>query len=245
MAILPVEFGKKLIKTSSGENPWRAAKKLNIFPKPGIRRAYNPWWLPMDRDQLEYIKEHYEELGVEVLAFTRRWALVKYGWESGARFGQSLEDIVMGVFDDYLTGTRQLKPGVEIRVQMKSAARSELWSLIKRKGIHATPIVEEGDEDEPPTSYASGAPGPDAQATSADLCQTILKLLWEHPKVKANDELAGYLLAVETGASTPAEIADVSEMPVARVYEARRFLNGIYPEIRKKLNKITEDSYER
>jgi hypothetical protein len=199
----------------------------------------------MDRDQLDDIKEHYEELGVEVLAFARRWALVKYGWESGARFGQSLEDIVEGVFEDYLTGTRQLKPGVEIRVQLKSAARSELWSLIKRKGIHAAPLVEEGDEDEPPTSYASSAPGPDTQASSSDLCRTILKLLWEHPKVKASDEPAGYLLAVESGATTPAEIAEVSEMPVARVYEARRHFNNIYPEIRKKLNKITEDSYER
>jgi len=199
----------------------------------------------MDRDQLEYIKEHYEELGVEVLAFARRWAFVKYGWESGARFGQSLEDVVMGVFNDYLTDTRHLKPGVEIRVQLKSAARSELWSLIKRKGINAGPLVEEGDEDEPPTSYESSAPGPDAHASSSDLCQTILKLLWDHPKVKDSDELAGYLLAVEAGAATPAEIAEVSEMPVARVYEMRRALNSIYPEIRKKLNKITEDSYER
>ena len=182
---------------------------------------------------------------MEVLAFTRRWAFVKYGWETGARFGQSLEDIVMGVFDDYFTGTRHLKPGVDIPVQLKSAARSELWTLIKRKGINATPLVEEGDEDEPPTAYVSDAPRPDAQASSADLCRTILKLLWEHPKVKGNDEIAGYLLAVEAGATTPAELAEVGELPVARVYEARRSLNGLYPEIRKKLSKITEDSYER
>ncbi len=199
----------------------------------------------MDRDQLEYIKEHYEELGIEVLAFTKRWAFVKYGWESGARFGQSLEDIVMGVFDDYLTDTRQFKPGVEIPVQLKSAARSELWTLVKRKGVDAATLVEEGDEDEPPTAYVSDSPRPDGQASSADMCQTLLKLLWEHPKVKASDELASYLLAVESGATTPAEIAEIGEMPVGRVYEARRVLNGIYPEIRKKLNKITEDSYER
>src|SRR2546423_141137 len=155
----------------------------------------------MDRDQLEYLKEHYAELGVEVLAFTRRWAFVKYGWDTGAKFGQSFEDIVMEVFDNYLTGTRHLKPGVDIPVQLKSAARSELWTLIKRKGIHATPIVEEGDEDEPPSTYATTAPGPDALATSADLCRTILKLLWEHPKVKGDDEIAGYLLAVESGAT--------------------------------------------
>jgi len=199
----------------------------------------------MDRDQLEYIKEHYEELGLEVFAFTRRWAFVKYGWESGARFGQSIEDVVMGVFQDYLNGTRKLKPGVEIPLQLKSAARSELWTLIKRKGTNAVPLIEEGDEDDSPSGYSSRAPGPDDQASSADLCKMVLKLLWEHPKVKASDELAGYLLAVEAGASTPAEIAETSELPVARVYEARRLLNGIYPEIRKKLNKITEDSYER
>src|SRR5215467_13298336 len=122
----------------------------------------------MDRDQLEYIKEHYEELGLEVLAFTRRWAFVKYGWESGARFGQSLEDIVMGVFQDYLTGTRHLKLGVEIRVQLKSAARSELWTLIKRKGTNVVPLIEEGDEDDVPTGYTSSAPGPDDQTSSAD-----------------------------------------------------------------------------
>lgn len=199
----------------------------------------------MDRDQLEYLKEHYEELGIEVLSFARRWAFVKYGWDSGARFGQSLEDIVMGVFDDYLTGTRHLKPGVDIPVQLKSAARSELWTLIKRKGIDATPLVDEGTDDTPPTAYASTALGPDTLACSADLCRTILKLLWDHPKVKVNDEVAAYLLAVESGASTPAEIAEVGELLVGRVYEARRFLNGIYPEIRRKLNKITEDSYER
>ena len=199
----------------------------------------------MDRDQLEYIKEHYEELGIEVMAFTKRWAFVKYGWESGARFGQSLEDIVMGVFDDYLTDTRQFKPGVEIPIQLKSAARSELWTLVKRKGVDAATLVEEGDEDEPPTAYVSDSPRPDVQAGSTDMCQTLLKFLWEHPKVKASDELASYLLAVESGATTPAEIAEIGEMPVGRVYEARRSLNWIYPEIRKKLNKITEDSYER
>lgn len=199
----------------------------------------------MDRDQLEYVKEHYEELGVEVLAFARRWAFVKYGWESGARFGQSLEDLVMGVFNDYLTGTRHLKPGVEIRVQLKSAARSELWTLVTRKGINAAPLVEEGDKDEPPTSYESSSPGPDVQASSADFCQTVLKLIWDHPKVKSNDELASYLIAVEAGATTPAEIAEVGEMPVARVYEARRFLNKIFPEIRRQLNTVTEGSYER
>lgn len=199
----------------------------------------------MDRDQLEYLREHYEELGLEVLAFTRRWAFVKYGWETGARFGQSLEDIVMGVFDDYLMGTRQLKAGVDIPVQLKSAARSELWTLIKRKGLDATVIVDEGDEDEPPSAYATTAPGPDAQASSADLFQTILKLLWNHPKVKGNDELAGYLLAVESGAATPAEIAQIGELPIGRVYEARRLLNGLYPEILRKLNKTTEDLYER
>jgi hypothetical protein len=199
----------------------------------------------MDRDQLEYLKEHYEDLGQEVLAFARRWAFVKYGWDTGARFGQSIEDVVLGVFDDYFMGTRQLKPGVDIPVQLKSAARSELWTLLKRKGINATPIIEEGDEDEPSRTYATAAPGPDVLAASSDLCRSILKLLWEHPKVKENDELAAYLLAIEAGASTPAEIAEVGELPVGRVYEARRFLNGIYPEIRKKLNQITEDSYER
>lgn len=113
------------------------------------------------------------------------------------------------------------------------------------KGVDAATLVEEGDDDEPPTAYVSDSPRPDAQASSADTCQTLLKLLWEHPKVKASDELASYLLAVESGAATPAEIAEIGEMPVGRVYEARRLFNGIYPEIRKKLNKITEDSYER
>lgn len=195
----------------------------------------------MDRDQLEYIKEHYEELGVEVLAFTRRWAFVKYGWASGDKLGQSIEDVVMGVFRDYLTETRHLKAGVEIVVQLKSAARSELWSLVKQKGLAATPIVEEGDEEQPPSSYATKAPGPDEQASSADICKTILQLLWEHPKVKASDELAGYLLAVEEGATTPAEIVELSGLSKGRVYEARRTLNGIYPDIRKKLNKNKED----
>src|SRR5437867_10043570 len=147
------------------------------------------WLVIMDRDQLEYIKAHYEDLGVEVLAFTRRCSFVNYGWASGAQLGQSVEDVVMGVFDDYLTGTRRLSPGVEIRTQLKNAARSELWSLIKRKGIHATRIVEEGDEDEPPSSYATSAPGPDAQASSTDLCRAILKIIRAHPKVKANVEL--------------------------------------------------------
>ena len=199
----------------------------------------------MDRNQLEYIKDHYEELGVEVLAFTRRWAFVKYGWESGARFGQSLEDVVMGVFDDYLTGIRQLKTEVDIPVQLKSAARSELWSLIKRKGGDAIPIVEEGDDDEPPNSYASSALGPDGLVLSNDLCRAMLKLLWGHPKVRGNDEIATYILAVECGAITPAEIAEKGELPIGRVYEMRRFLNRIYPENQKKLNEITENSYER
>jgi hypothetical protein len=200
----------------------------------------------MDRDQLEYIKENHEQLGLEVLAFARRWAFVKYGWGSDdALLGQDLEDVGMAVFQDYLTGTRHLKPGVDIVVQLKSAARSELWSLVKRKGVGAIPIVEEGDDDEPPSSYATKLPGPAEQASSADECKMLLRLLWEHPKVKANDELAAYVLAVEEGATSPAEIAEASHLPVGRVYEARRSLNGIYPVIRKKLNKIKEQSYAR
>jgi hypothetical protein len=105
--------------------------------------------------------------------------------------------------------------------------------------------VEEGDEEEPPTSYATLAPGSDKQLSSTDQCKVIEQLLWEHSKVKANDELAAYILAVEQGACTPAEIAELSELPVERVYEARRALNGIYPEIRKKLNQIKEQSYAR
>jgi hypothetical protein len=199
----------------------------------------------MDRDQLEYIKEHFEELGLDVLTFARRWAFVKYGWETGTRFGQSIEDVVKGVFDDYLTDTRKLKAGVDIPVQLKSAARSELWTLLKRKGVNAAPLIEEGDEDNVPTGYVSDAQEPDAQASSADSCQAVWKFLWDHPKVKKNDELASYLMAVEDGAVTPAEIAQLGELPVNRVYEMRRLLNTIYPEILKKLNEITEDSYER
>jgi hypothetical protein len=218
----------------------RIAKNLKIVSKISILPSLYSWQLIMDRDQLEYIKEHYEVLGVEVLAFARRWAYVKYGWESGAQFGQSLEDVVSGVFNDYLSETRHLKPGVDVVLQLKSAVRSELWSLIKRKGIGAMPIIEEGDEDEIPSGYATKGPGPDSQASSSDLCKVVMQFLWDHPKVKASDELAGYLLAVESGATTPAEIAEFSELPVARVYEARRALSHIFPEIHKKLNKIEE-----
>jgi hypothetical protein len=200
----------------------------------------------MDRDQLEYIKENWEQLGSEVLVFARRWAYVKYDWSGGdAVLGQDLEDVVMGVFQDYFTGVRNLTPGVDIVVQLKSAARSELWSLVKRKGAGAIRIVDEGDEDEPPSSYASKTPGPDQVAASTDVCKRLLQLVWEHPKVKKSDELAAYVLAVEEGATTPAEIAEVSQLPVERVYEARRALIGIYPEIRKKLSKIKEESYAR
>ena len=200
----------------------------------------------MDRDQLEYIKENHELLGLEVLAFTRRWAFVKYGWASDdAVLGQGLEDVVMGVFQDYFMGTRHIKPGVDIVLQLKNAARSELWSLVKRKGAGAIPIAEEGDEGDPPSTYANKAPGPDEQACSVDECAALLRLLWEHSKIKMNDELATYVLAIEEGATTPAEIAEASQLPIGRVYEARRSLIGIYPEIRKKLNKIKEQSYER
>lgn len=214
----------------------------------------------MDREQLEFIKEHYEELGVEVLAFARRCAFVKYGLsDRDALLGQSIEDLVGGVFNDYLMGTRHLKPGIGILVQLKSAARSELWSLVKRKEAGATHLVEEGDEDEIPTSHMSKKQGPvtpyvtltpfparpDDQASVADQYKAILGLLWEHPKVVANDELASYIMAVEEGATTPAEIAEQSGLPIGRVYEARRSLISVYPEIKRKLNKIKDESYAK
>src|SRR5205814_9232135 len=119
-------------------------------------------------------------------------------WSSGdTQLGQSIEDIVQGVFQDYLMETRELKPGVDIAVQLKNATRSELWSLVKRKGTRAIPIVEEGDEDEPPSAYATKTPSPDQQTSSSDLCRVILQQVWDHPKVKASDELKAYLLAVE------------------------------------------------
>lgn len=90
-------------------------------------------------------------------------------------------------------------------------------------------------------------PRPDEQAVSADECAAILRLLWEHPKVKVkgNDDLAAYLMAVEAGANTPAEIAEIGGLPIKSVYEARRSLNGIYPGIRRQLNKTSEQSYAK
>ena len=199
----------------------------------------------MDREQLEYIKENQESLGIEVLSFARRWGSARYGLGAdNSVLGTSLEDLAVNVMEDYLQETRRLKPGVPVLIQLKNAVRSKLWSLFKRKEAKAVPLVDEG-EDDPPTSYAIDVPGPDEEVGSADDCKLMLQLLWDHPKVKANDEMAAYLMAVEEGASAPAEIAQVSGLPVARVYEARRFLNGIYPEIRRKLNKIEEHCYAK
>lgn len=200
----------------------------------------------MDRDQLEYIRAHHDELGVELYSFARRWAYIKYDWPSGeSLLGQDLEDVVMGVFEDYFDGTRKLKVGVEIIVQLRSAVRSELWSLAKRKGARAHQLEEETDETTLPASYVERKPRPDEQAVSADECDAILRLLWEHPKVKGNDDLAAYLLAVEAGADTPAEIAEIGGLPIERVYEARRSFNGIYPGLRRQVNKTSEQSYAK
>ncbi len=196
----------------------------------------------MTDDQLCFLKDHQQELGLKLLRHARWLASTRYGWREGKTLplGKDPEDIVCGVVDKYLkSDLRHFKAGHGIEIQLNRAVQSDLWALHQRTEVRAVPLEDE-QEAETPASFQASSPTPDDSTASADDCECILRELGEHPKIRGNEEMELLLLAFEEGAETSQELADATGIPVARIYELTRLLRKIYPVIKAKLTKGTE-----
>jgi hypothetical protein len=193
----------------------------------------------MDQGQLDYLREHQQEIAVKLLSHTRTRAGV-YGWpKKSLPAGKDPENIVLEVVKDFLEERRHFNPEHEWEIQLKRAVNSKLWALHQRMEANAVSL-DAGESDDSLKGYADDGIGPDVEAANNHDMEVLFGMFRDHPKVKGNEELELLLMAVEDGAEKAPDIAAATGISVDRVYEVRKKIKEIYPEVMDKFHQGTE-----
>lgn len=190
----------------------------------------------MTEDQLEYLMQNRERLGLVLLRHCRILAVKNYGWTMGQPLpqGRDPETVVDEVMGKYFDGDRQFATDVSIEIQLKMGIKSWLSSIYSRMDSKALGL-EAADSEE------TGQLPPDLQAANLHDYKILLKMLNATPEVQKSEELQLLLMAVEDGADDPKSQSMATEIPVARIYELRKKLSIIIPRVMNEFNKGAMD----
>lgn len=189
----------------------------------------------MTKDQLEYLMENRDRLGLAMLRHCIILAKTKYGWVPGQMLpqGRDPEMVVHEVMGKYFDGKRTLVEGESIEAQLKQGVRSWLSSIYARMDSHALPL-EEAEE------VPSAASGPAADAEHQLDYTALIAMIFEVPLVKSSEELQLLLMAIQDGAEDIKAQSDATGLSADRIYELRKKLRPIVSKVLDEYNKEGE-----
>ena len=190
----------------------------------------------MKPDHLAYLDEHRERLGLVLLRHCITLLSFRYGRTSDGMLprGKSPEEVVIDVLEKYLTGERKFSNDHPVEAQLKRGVESWLSALFGSGDGRLESFDELGNPKH--ASAALHSDSPDVQAENSHDLKVLFKMLQSAPEVRRSRELQRLVSAIETGADdVPSQVA-VSGLTSARVYELRKTLKIIVPEILKQFN---------
>jgi hypothetical protein len=167
----------------------------------------------------------WEAYGLRLLAFTRYWAGVHYGWTEGRALptGRTPEDIVIEVLLAYHEGRRTITAGVATYVQLKSSVKSVLWNLHRSHGSRRVTRLT-------PEDFAllmDESPNPDSSVQVEDFWRAFFEALLSQPHVAKRSDMQALVRAFQGGAESIGDLAAATGMTEERISELKRQLRPI------------------
>jgi hypothetical protein len=95
--------------------------------------------------------------------------------------------------------------------------------------------IPEEDEHYGAVEKALGVGGTESAYEGVEYTERFFQILEEHPKVKRDSDLGIVIMAYVEGSGGPKEVAEVTGIPVSRIYEYNRSLLSILAEVKAKM----------
>lgn len=178
------------------------------------------------------------EIALRLFDYARRLLEADYGWEDGKTLSGGIEpqDIVYDVFERVAAGKRKFNDRYPCEVQLKGMVSSIISKLFQLKDAKLQTIdLPEDDTRYPGVEEALGVGGGESEYERLEYTERFFKLLEEHPKVKKDPDLGLVIMAYVEGAAGSKEVAAMTGIPVARVYEYNRNLAPILAGVKAKM----------
>lgn len=194
----------------------------------------------MAEDCLELLKndEWRMEVALRLFDYARKLLTLDHGWSPGVMLpgGIDPENIIFEVFERVAQGKRKFNKRFSCEVQLKGMVASIISKLYEKKDATLQTIdLPEEDENYVVVEKALGAGGRESAYEGVEYTERFFQILEEHPKVKKDSDLGLVIMAYVDGAAGPKEVAEVTRIPVARIYEYNRNLTSILAEVKAKM----------
>lgn len=183
----------------------------------------------IDEQQLEHFRSlDWEEIAAKVLNAAIRHAQC-YGWNQDSVLpkGNSIEDVVLTTISDIWEKPERINHDISLTTQLIGIVKSKLWNhsqYVDGKIIRSENMGEIAFANDPAPSYL---------VELQEEYDRAMKLLSEHSKVKAKPdlELMVRAMSMEDGTLDVDTMVNETGLTVERVYQLRRELRAIFPEI--------------
>lgn len=187
----------------------------------------------MDEQKLNELKDQdWEVISAKVLA-SALYRARSYGWTAASSLpnGKSVEGLVMEAILDLFKHPERRSSDCSLTKQLTNMVRSKLSNLANSKDseVVRTETIDEAN--------FSPEQGPHEKLETQDEFDRAVELLAAHPKVqgKSDHELVVLALADGTDLHDVAVVVDATGLARERVYQIRRELREIYPNIKQQL----------
>jgi hypothetical protein len=196
----------------------------------------------MAEDCLELLKDDAwrGEVALRLLDYAHRLLERRHGWSPSVMLpgGIDPQNIILEVFERVAAGTKKFNQRYGCEVQLKGMVRSVISNLYKSKDATLQTISFSDDEDKnPEVEKALTVGGAESQFEGAQHTERFFQILDQHPKVKKDSDFGLVIMAYVEGAAGSKEVAEMTGIPVKRVYEYNRNLTSILREVEAKMKK--------
>jgi hypothetical protein len=194
----------------------------------------------MAEDCLELLKndEWRMEVALRLFDYSRKLLMLDHGWSPGEMLpgGIDPQNVVFEVFNRVATGKRKFNKRFSCEVQLKGMVASIISKLYEKKDATLQTIdLPEEDAHYGAVEKALGVGGTESAYEGVEYTERFFQILEEHSKVKKDSDLGIVIIAYVEGAGGPKEVAEVTGIPVARIYEYNRNLISILAEVKAKM----------
>jgi len=194
----------------------------------------------MAEDCLELLKndEWRMEVALQLFDYARKLLALDHDWSPGKMLpgGIDPENIVFEMFNRVAAGKRKFNKRFPCDVQLKGMVASIISKLYEKTDATLQTIdLPEEDERYGAVEKALGVGGTESAYEGAEYTERFFQILEDHPKVKKDSDLGLVIMAYVEGAGGPKEVAEVTGIPVSRIYEYNRNLISILAEVKAKM----------
>jgi len=177
----------------------------------------------MAEDCLELLKndEWRMEVAIRLFDYARKLLTLDHGWSPGRMLpgGIDPENIIFEVFNRIAAGKRKFNKRYSCEVQLKGMVASIISKLYELKDATLQTIhIPENDEQYGAVEKALGVGGTESAYEGVEYTERFFQVLEEHPKVKKDSDFVLVIMAYAEGAKGPKEAAEMTGIPVNRIY---------------------------